>query len=74
VQVIVINVQKAIFHKETLPCHQTVDLGNREEPPQDGSKKLVDLMEADTVITVGKEMPISRIVVAVLNTTVVLLD
>jgi hypothetical protein len=51
-----------------------VDLGNREEPPQDGSKKLVDLMEADTVITVGKEMPISRIVVAVLNTTVVLLD
>jgi hypothetical protein len=51
-----------------------VDLGNREEQPQDGSKKLVDLMEADMVITVGKEMPTSRIVVAVLNTTVVLLD
>jgi hypothetical protein len=59
--VIVINIQKAIFHGQTPPCHQTIDLSNREESQQDGYGKLVNLTEANILIVSADEVALKHI-------------
>jgi hypothetical protein len=48
--------KKAIFHRQTPPCHQTTDLSNREESQQDGNGKSVNLMEANMLIISANEV------------------
>jgi hypothetical protein len=52
--------KKAIFQGETPPCHQTMDLSNREESQQDGNRKLVDSMEVNMVIASADEVALKE--------------
>jgi hypothetical protein len=42
------------------PCHQTMDLSDREESQQDGNRKLVEMAQANTVIGSTNEVALKE--------------
>jgi hypothetical protein len=52
--------EEVMLNRKSPPCHQTMDLIDREESQKDGNRKLVEMAQANTVIASTNEVALKE--------------
>jgi hypothetical protein len=52
--------EEVMLNRKSPPCHQIMDLIDREESQQDGNRKLVEMAQANTVIGSTNEVALKE--------------
>jgi hypothetical protein len=52
--------EEVMLNRKSAPCHQTMDLIDREESQNDGNRKLVEMAQANTVIGSTNEVALKE--------------